>query len=85
MKSVFGKLNRKDLKRSLGVAFGTSVTYLFGQMVWGIVPDMEVLKSVASVFGGTMGTYLFKNLFTNSCDETFRGEHECNTSTNNEI
>ena len=76
MKSVFGRLDRKDVKRSLGLAFGASITYLLGQMVWGVVPDMNVLQSTASVFGGTMGTYLFKNLFTNSQDETFRQEHE---------
>jgi hypothetical protein len=76
MKSRFGKLNKKDIKRALGIALGASFTYLFGQMCLGIVPDLEVLKAVASVFGGTMGTYLLKNFFTNSNDEFGKNENE---------
>lgn len=76
MKSLFGKLNKKDFKRSLGLAIGDSFTYLFGQMCFGMVPDGDMLKSVGSVFVGTMGVYLTKNLFTNSRDEFGEPEHE---------
>lgn len=76
MKSVFGKLNKKDIKRGLGLAGSAAITYFFGQMMWGMIPSIDTLQQVGCVFGGTLGSYLFKNLFTNSCDEFGKSENE---------
>lgn len=76
MKSVFGKLNKKDIKRGLGLAGSAAITYFFSQMMWGIIPSFDTLQQVGCVFAGTLGSYLFKNLFTNSQDEFGRTEHE---------
>jgi len=43
-------------------------------MMLGTVPDVELLKSVGSVFVGAGGSYLVKNLFTNSSDEFLKKE-----------
>ena len=43
-------------------------------MISGHVPDMGLMKSVASVFGGSFGSYALKNFFTNSNDEFMKSE-----------
>jgi len=74
IKSCFLSLNWKDIRRGLGIAFGAAITYLFSAMMLGTVPDVELLKSVGSVFVGAGGSYLVKNLFTNSSDEFLKKE-----------
>lgn len=69
MKSLFGKLNRKDIRRAFGLAIPAALTYMFTQMCMGTVPNMELLKQAGAVFGGTGGMYILKNIFTNSRDE----------------
>lgn len=74
MKSPFGKLNRKDIRRAFGLAIPAALTYVFTQMCLGSVPNMEMLKQAGAVFGGTGGMYILKNLFTNSRDEFYKKE-----------
>jgi hypothetical protein len=75
MKSLFLRLNKKDFRRALGLAIAASLAYLFGQMCFGIIPDVETLKAAGAVFAGTAGSYITKNLFTNSNDEFLKNEH----------
>ena len=74
MKSMLFRLNRKDILRGIGLAITTAGTYLFSVMISGHVPDMGLMKSVASVFGGSFGSYALKNFFTNSNDEFMKSE-----------
>jgi len=69
MKSTFLRLNKKDILRGLGIAASAALTYLFALMCTGIVPDMGMIKGTASVFVGSGGSYILKNLFTNSNDD----------------
>jgi hypothetical protein len=74
IKSAFMRIDWKDVRRSLGLAAGAAATYIFSAMVMGMIPDAELLKSAGSVFVGTMGTYLVKNLLTNSEDKFLKKE-----------
>ena len=74
MKSLFWKLNRKDIRRALGLSLSAALTYMFTQMCLGTIPNMELLKQAGAVFGGTGGLYVLKNLFTNSDDEFLKRE-----------
>lgn len=74
-KSKFGKLNAKDIVKGAVVAAGTSVLTGVGTALeTGVTPDHTQL-----VFSLKMGlfaaiSYLFKNLLTNSKDQTFTTE-----------
>lgn len=74
IKSAFGKLNWQDVRRALGLAVGAAATYLFSAMVLGTIPDVAIWKAVGSVFVGTMGSYLVKNLLTNSENQFLKPE-----------
>lgn len=74
IKSAFGKLDWQDVRRGLGLAIGASATYLFSAMMLGTVPDVAMWKATGSVFVGTMGSYLVKNLLTNSDDQFLKPE-----------
>lgn len=76
IKSSFVKLNTKDILRGLAIAAGASATYLFTFMTAGTMPTMEILKSTAIVFVGAAGSYLVKNLLTNSSDEFLKPEQK---------
>jgi hypothetical protein len=43
-------------------------------MVSGTIPDVAMWKATGSVFIGAAGTYLVKNLLTNSNDEFLKKE-----------
>ena len=75
MKSLLFRINKKDILRGLGLAVSAALTYLFALMCTGSVPDIGMLKSTAAVFVGSGGSYILKNLFTNSSDEFGRPEN----------
>jgi len=74
IKSAFMRIDWKDVRRSLGLAAGAAATYIFSAMVIGTIPDTELFKAAGSVFAGTMGSYLIKNLLTNSDDKFLKKE-----------
>jgi len=74
IKSAFLRIGWKDIRRGLGLAATASGTYLFSTMVLGTVPDVGLFKSTGSVFVGTCGTYVLKNLLTNSQDEFLKND-----------
>jgi hypothetical protein len=75
-KSRFLRLNLKDILRALGIALGSSAVYLFTIMSSGVFPDLDILKSTAAVFIGSSGSYIIKNLFTNSYDKFLTPERK---------
>lgn len=74
-KSLFGKLNLKDLVRGALLAAGTSVMASVATAVnSGELPNMQQIQ-IAAAAGLCAGlTYLLKNILTNSTDELLRGE-----------
>jgi hypothetical protein len=66
----------KDILRALGIALGSAAVYLFSLMSSGIIPTVDILKSTVAVFVGSAGSYILKNLFTNSYDEFLKTEHK---------
>lgn len=76
IKSVFGKINFKDIRRAFGLGFSAALTYFFSMMAFGMTPNVDTLKSTGMVFLGTAGTYLTKNWLTNSDDEFLKPEKD---------
>lgn len=76
IKSKFLELNRKDILRALGIALGSSAIYLFTTMSSGVFPTLDVLKSTVAVFIGSGGSYIIKNVFTNSDDQFLTTERK---------
>lgn len=76
IKSAFLKLNLRDIRRGLGLALSASVTFLLTAMTAGTIPDVMLWQSTGSVFVGTIGSYLVKNLLTNSQDQFLKKEGE---------
>jgi hypothetical protein len=74
IKSAYLKLNWKDIRRGLAIGIGTCIPYLLGAMANGTIPDKNLFLSTLSVFAGAGGSYVFKNLFTNSNDEFLKKE-----------
>lgn len=74
IKSAFLRLSWQDVRRGLGLAIGAAATYLFSVMASGGVPDSALWKSTVMVFVGTIGSYLVKNLLTNSGDQFLKKE-----------
>lgn len=74
IKSAFLKLDWRDIRRGLGLAVATASTYICSAMVSGTIPDVAMWKATGSVFIGAAGTYLVKNLLTNSNDEFLKKE-----------
>lgn len=74
IKSAFLRIDRKDVRRGIGLAIGATSTYFFGSMCTGALVDRTLLLQTCSVFIGTLGTYITKNFFTNSQDEFLKKE-----------
>ena len=78
LKSKFLHINWSDTKKGVGLAIGNTFTYAFGILATGVLPTAWLIKSAAAVFIGTLGTYITKNLFTNSNDEFLKSEKKEN-------
>ncbi|MEN6421279.1 MAG: hypothetical protein ABFD76_04970 [Smithella sp.] len=76
IKSAFGKINYKDIRRALGLGISAALTYFFSMMAFGMTPNIDTLQSTGMVFLGSAGTYLTKNWLTNSADEFLKPEKD---------
>jgi hypothetical protein len=75
MKSKILTLNTKDFLRGLVIAAGTGAgVVLIPVLTAGNLPNIGHLKLAGTAAICAGGTYLFKNLFTNSNDQFGKGE-----------
>ncbi len=80
MKSKFGKLDKKDFLRGMGMAFGTALLVSVGYSLQGGITSLTLPMAKSIVFSGLFSgvgaaiIYIGKNLFTNSSDNFGRKE-----------